>query len=185
MSFRENKFTQNWKEAQQSIAFFLERNNFLVWEERSIKNKRIDILAKRLFKDQIFNLIFEVKHYNTINASEEDKFLEQLEEYLRLFIIREVKRKGIRKITSNSIFIGYLVLSKDYGLHLNRKKNWRKKDIFDKDSELSNLWKNNVFLFCSSQEFIQTNLESIGLTFYSQSKLSDFFENNNNSKKEK
>jgi hypothetical protein len=175
MVFEEDKFNIDWKEAQRSIAKFLSDNSFMVWEERSLYNRRIDILAKRTYKNRIFYLVFEVKHYNNVTASVEDKFRKQLEEYLQLLIKREMERKPDKHISSNYMFIGYLVLSKDYGIYQNRRKNWIKKQQFFQGSNLDKIWRRNVYLFCSTEEYIQKNLEDIGLSFYSQSKLSDFF----------
>jgi hypothetical protein len=175
MVFEEDKFKLNWKEAQNSIAKFLADNSFMVWEERSLYNKRVDILAKRTYRNKIFYIVFEVKHYNNVTASVEEKFRKQLEEYLKLLIKREVERKSDKQISDNYIFVGYLVLSKDYGIYLNRRKNWIKKQQYAKDSNLDKIWRRNVYLFCSTDDFIQKNLEDIGLSFYSQSKLSDFF----------
>ncbi len=176
MQFREDKFKQNWQEAQKSIANFLEKNSFMVWEERAIENRRVDILAKRSFNNKAYYLVFEVKHYEKITPNIEDKSLEQLEDYLKLLVNRELERKTKKSLLENYLFVGYLVLSKDYGIYLNRKKNWRKKQYFSDDEVLNEIWRRNVFLFCSSQAHIQSNLESIGFAFYSQSKLSDFFE---------
>ena len=175
MQFEEDKFKQNWQEAQRSIANFLKNNSFMVWEERKIENRRVDVLAKRTYKNKIFYLVFEVKHYEKITPSIENKSLEQLEDYLKLLFNRELERKAKKTLLENYLFVGYLVLSKDYGIYLNRKKNWRKKQHFSEDEIINEIWRRNVFLFCSSQEHIQSNLESIGFVFYSQSKLSDFF----------
>ncbi|MHA2309167.1 MAG: hypothetical protein ACXABJ_07810, partial [Candidatus Heimdallarchaeaceae archaeon] len=174
MVFEEDRFKIDWKEAQNSIAKFLAENSFLVWEERSLYNKRVDILAKRTYKNKTFYLVFEVKHYNNVTASVEEKFRKQLEEYLKLLIKREVERKSDKQISNNYVFVGYLVLSKDYGIYLNRRKNWIKKQQFVEDSSLDKIWRRNVYLFCSTENFIQKNLEDIGLSFYSQSKMSDF-----------
>ena len=175
MSLGEDKFSLNWREAQKSIADYLSKNNFLVWEERKLGNKRVDILAKRELNNKIFYIIFEVKHYNNVTSSAEEKFRVQLEDYLKLLIQRELKRKSKKQIFENYVFVGYLVLSKDYGICLNRKKNWRKKTLVEEDKNMELIWKRNVYLFCSSQEYIQSNLETVGLRFYSQSKLQDFF----------
>ena len=175
MSLGEDKFSLNWREAQKSIADYLSKNNFLVWEERKLGNKRVDILAKRELNNKIFYIIFEVKHYNNVTSSAEDKFRVQLEDYLKLLIQRELKRKSEKQIFENYVFVGYLVLSKDYGIYLNRRKNWRKKTLVEEDKNMELIWKRNVYLFCSSQEYIQSNLETVGLRFYSQSKLQDFF----------
>ena len=176
MSLGDDKFSLNWREAQKSIADYLSKNSFLVWEERSLGNRRVDILAKRELNNKIFYIVFEVKHYNNVTPSAEDKFRLQLEDYLKLLIQRELKRKPKNQSLDNYVFVGYLVLSKDYGIYLNRKKNWRKKTINVNDQIIEKIWKRNVYLFCSSQEYIQSNLESVGLHFYSQSKISDFFE---------
>ena len=117
MVFEEDKFKLHWKEAQASIAKFLAENSFMVWEERNLLNKRVDILAKRTFKSKTFYLVFEVKHYDNVTASVEEKFRKQLEEYLTLLIKREVERKSDKQISSNYVFVGYLVLSKDYGIY--------------------------------------------------------------------
>jgi len=175
MVFDNDKFSIDWKEAQNSIAKFLSQNSFEVWEERSLFNKRVDVLAKRSYRNKIFYLVFEVKHYNKVTPSAEEKFREQLEEYLKLLIKRETERKSPKTIQDNYVFIGYLVLSKDYGIYLNRRKNWIKKRQFSDDYNLDIIWQRNVYLFCSSEKFIQSNLESLGLSFYSQSELSDFF----------
>ncbi len=175
MSLGDDKFSLNWREAQKSIADYLSKNNFLVWEERKLDNKRVDILAKRELNNKIFYIIFEVKHYNNVTSSAEDKFRLQLEDYLKLLIQRELNRKSKKQIIENYVFVGYLVLSKDYGIYLNRKKNWRKKKLVEDDKNFELIWNRNVYLFCSSQEYIQPNLESVGLHFYSQSKLSEFF----------
>jgi hypothetical protein len=175
MVFDNDKYSINWKEAQSSIARFLSQNSFEVWEERSLFNKRVDVLAKRTYRDKIFYLVFEVKHYNKVTPSVEEKFREQLEEYLKLLIKRETERKSPKTVQEKYVFIGYLILSKDYGIYLNRRKNWIKKRQFSDDINLDKIWQRNVYLFCSSEKFIQNNLESVGLAFYSQSELSDFF----------
>ena len=176
----------DWKIAQMSIAQFLSDNSFDVWEERSIGNKRIDVLAKREYKGKTFYLVFEVKHYQNVTPSIEEKFVQQLEEYVQKLILRETQRKSIKQIFENYVFIGYLILSKDYGIYLNRKKNWWKKPFLTENTELSKIWKRNVQFFCSSPKFVRKNLESEGIYFYTQSKISDFLmRNSNNHKKPK
>lgn len=172
--FNENT-TEEWRVAQSSIAHFLHNNSFEVWEERRIENKRIDILAKRSIRDKTYYIVFEAKHYNKVTAGNEDKFLEQLNEYLRILILRELKRKKFTHVSKKVTFIGYLVLLKDYGIYKNRRKNWRKNRSFPDNKDLEKIWVRNVYLFSSTQDYIQRNLESVGLTFYSQSKIADFF----------
>ena len=173
----------DWKIAQNSIAKFLAENSFDVWEERSIRNKRIDVLAKREYKGKIFYLVFEVKHYQNVTPSVEDKFIQQLEEYVQTLILRETQRKSTNQIYDHYVFIGYLILSKDYGIYLNRRKNWRKKPFFTESNELSKIWKRNVHFYCSSPNFIRKNLETLGLSFYIQSKISDFLNRSSNNHK--
>ncbi len=72
----------DWKKAQKSIAQFLSDNSFDVWEERTIGNRRVDVLAKREYKGKIFYIVFEVKHYQNVTPSVEEKFVQQLEEYV-------------------------------------------------------------------------------------------------------
>ncbi len=176
----------DWKIAQKSIAQFLSDNSFDVWEERTIGNKRVDVLAKREYKGKIFYLVFEVKHYQNVTPSVEEKFVKQLEEYVQTLILRETQRKSNNQIFEHNVFIGYLILSKDYGIFLNRRKNWRKKPFFTGNIELSKIWKRNVHFYCSSPKFIRKNLESQGISFYTQSKISDFLtHNSNNNKKPK
>lgn len=175
MNPQNKKINTEWKIAQNSIAKLLNNNSFEVWEERRIKNKRIDILAKRTVGDTIYYLIFEVKHYNKVTAGTEDKFLEQLNKYLELLIKRELERKKFNYVLKKIIFIAYLVLSNDYGIYKNRRKNWRKERLFPDNRELEEIWKRNVYLFSSTQKYIQKNLESVGLPFYSQTQISDFF----------
>jgi hypothetical protein len=178
MNLQEENSKEAWKVAQSSLAEFLQNNSFEVWEERRIENKRLDILAKRTIGEKIYYIVFEVKHYNKVSAGNEDTFLEQLNEYLRLLILRELRRKKFSFVSKKVFFTGYLVFANDYGIYRNRRKNWRKNRDFPDDEELEAIWKRNVYLFSSTQEFIQRNLESVGLTFYSQSKISDFFGEN-------
>ncbi|MHA1482534.1 MAG: hypothetical protein ACTSUP_03850 [Candidatus Heimdallarchaeaceae archaeon] len=173
----------DWKIAQKSIAQFLSDNSFDVWEERTIGNKRVDVLAKREYKGKIFYLVFEVKHYQNVTPSVEEKFVKQLEEYVQTLILRETQRKSNNQIFEHYVFIGYLILSKDYGIFLNRRKNWRKKPFFTGNIELYKIWKRNVHFYCSSPKFIRKNLESQGISFYTQSKISDFLTNNSNNNK--
>ena len=183
MNSNEKSSPPDWRIAQHSIAQFLSENSFDVWEERSIGNKRVDVLAKREYKGKVFYLVFEVKHYQNITASVEENFVLQLEEYLQALILRESDRRTPKQIFEHYIFIGYLILSKDYGLYLNRRKNWRKKQYFVENEELKRIWRRNVHFFCSSPKFIRKNLEPEGLAFYTQSKISDFFERSNNNDK--
>lgn len=173
----------DWKIAQKSIAQFLSDNSFDVWEERSIGNKRIDVLAKREYKGKISYLVFEVKHYQNVTSSVEEIFVQQLEEYVQTLILRETQRKSNKQIFEHYVFIGYLILSKDYGIFLNRRKNWRKKPFFTENVELSKIWKRNVHFYCSSPKFIRKNLESHGISFYTQSKILDFLTRNSNNHK--
>ncbi|MBY9000871.1 MAG: hypothetical protein KGD64_08165 [Candidatus Heimdallarchaeota archaeon] len=183
MNSNEESSPPAWKIAQHSIAQFLSENSFDVWEERSIGNRRIDVLAKREYEGKIYYLVFEVKHYQNVTASIEEKFVLQLEEYLQVLLLRESNRKTLKQISEKYIFIGYLILSKDYGIYLNRRKNWRKKQYFVGNEELSKIWKRNVHFYCSAPKFIRKNLEPAGLAFYTQSKISDFFGSNNNNDK--
>ncbi len=183
MNSEEKVNLPDWKIAQKSIAKFLSDNSFNVWEERSIGNKRVDVLAKREYKGKTFYLIFEVKHYQNVTPSVEEKFILQLEEYVQALILRETKRKSSNQIFEHYVFIGYLILSKDYGIFLNRKKNWRKKPFFIENVELSKIWKRNVHFYCSSPKFIRKNLESQGISFYTQSKISDFLTRSSNNHK--
>ncbi len=176
MKLQDERESPDWRKQQDSIAKFLEDNSFEVWKERRIENRRIDVLAKRSFKNKTFYLIFEVKHYNKVSAGQEDMFLEQLRDYVRLFILRELKRRSFEHISKQYVFVGYLVMSKDYGIYKNRRKNWRKSKSFPENKELENVWKKNVYLFSSTKNHIQPNLESIGLSFYSQSDLLYFLD---------
>ncbi|MHA1399425.1 MAG: hypothetical protein ACTSQE_03625 [Candidatus Heimdallarchaeaceae archaeon] len=164
-----------WREAQRNIALFLENASFKVWQERVIKNKRIDILAKREFKNKTFYLIFEVKHYEAVSGSNEREFFYQLKEYMKELILRELEHKSIAQIREKYVFVGYLVFSKGYGIYKNRQKNWKKGSPFPIKSTLNEIWKRNVHFFCSTQEYIKQNLETLGLFFYSQPNLSNFF----------
>ncbi|OLS33133.1 MAG: hypothetical protein HeimAB125_02040 [Candidatus Heimdallarchaeota archaeon AB_125] len=175
MNLQDENSKKAWRVAQNSLAQFLQNNSFEIWEERRIENKRLDILAKRIVGEKIFYIVFEVKHYNKVSAGNEDKFLEQLNKYLKLLILRELDRKKYSYVSKKIFFTGYLVFANDYGIYKNRRKNWRKNRNFPDNKELETIWKRNVYLFSSTQDHIQRNLESIGLTFYSQSKISDFF----------
>ena len=97
--------------------------------------------------------------------------------------VRELRRKGFKHVSDKHIFVGYLVLSKDYGIYTNRRKNWRKSKLFPKNKDLEYIWTRNLYLFSSTDKYIRSNLESIGLTYYSQSTIEDFTENNDKSKK--
>ncbi|MCE7742098.1 MAG: hypothetical protein GOP50_06535 [Candidatus Heimdallarchaeota archaeon] len=174
MSSSNEKQPPEWQEVQLKMATILENNSFEIWKERSIANRRVDILAKRAYKNKTYYIIFEFKHYENVTGGVEDKFLEQLRDYLKLFIERELRRKGFDHVSKNYVFIGYLVLSKDYGIYKNRRKNWRKNKLFPEDKDLESIWKRNLYLFSSTEKYIRPNLESIGLTFYSQSTIEDF-----------
>ncbi len=174
MSFSKEKKHLEWQEVPLKIARFLRNNSFEVWNERSIEKKRVDILAKRAYKNKTYYIILEFKHYEKVTGSAEDKFLEQLREYLRIFVQRELKRKGFSHISRNYVFIGYLVLSKDYGIYKNRRKNWRKERLFPEDKDLEYIWKRNLYLFSSTEDYIRSNLELVGLPFYSQTSIQDF-----------
>jgi len=172
----EKKEKLDWQLAQEKIAKYLSANNFSIWEERKIGRKRVDILAKRVINDVVYYLIFEIKNYNKISASEETKFEGQLLEYLKSLILREKKRKKLTNLLDKNIFVGYLVFSNDYGIYHNRRKNWRKTNAFEGNEELETIWKRNVHLFCSTPGYIQKNLDSIGLQLYKQKKILDFFD---------
>lgn len=174
MSNPDDKQTPEWRDVPLKIASFLKKNSFEVWEERIIANKRVDILAKRSYNNKSFYIVFEFKHYENVTASVEDKFFDQLSTYLKILIKREMKRKGFTHVSRNYIFVGYLVLSKDYGIYKNRRKNWRKNSVLLEDKELEHIWKRNLYLFSSTDDYIKSNLESIGLSFYSQSSIEDF-----------
>ena len=172
-----------WRKTQLNIAKILQSNSFEIWEERTIGNRRVDILAKRSYNNKTYYIVFEFKHYEKVTAGIEDKFLEQLHDYLYLLIERELGRKGFKYVSNNNVFIGYLVLSKDYGIYTNRRKNWRKNKNFPENEELELIWSRNLYLFSSTEKYIRSNLESIGLTYYYQSSIEDFTENNDKSKK--
>ena len=174
MNLQDKKETPDWRKQQDIIAKFLEDNSFEVWIERGIKNRRIDVLAKRSYKNKTYYIIFEVKHYNNVTAGVEDKFFEQLSDYVQLFILRELKRRSFEHVSKQYVFVGYLVLSKDYGIYKNRRKNWRENKSFSETKELEETWQKNVYLFSSTKNYIQSNLESIGLPFYSQSNMLHF-----------
>lgn len=175
MSSSDEKQLPEWREAQCNVASILKNNSFEIWEERTIGKRRVDILAKRTFNNKTFYIVFEFKHYENVTASIEDKFLEQLLDYIRLLIERELGRKGFKHISKKYVFIGYLVLSNDYGIYTNRRKNWRKERHFPENKDLENIWKRNLYLFSSTEKYIRPNLESIGLSFYSQTSISDFY----------
>jgi hypothetical protein len=175
MSSSDEKLLPEWQEAQFNVASILKNNSFEIWKERSIGNRRVDILAKRSFNNKTYYIVFEFKHYQKVTASVEDKFLEQLRDYLRLLIERELGRKGFKHISKKYVFIGYLVLSNDYGIYTNRRRNWRKEKLFPENKDLEFIWKRNLHLFSSTEKYIRSNLESIGLSFYSQSSIEDFY----------
>ncbi len=104
MNLQDETSKEAWKVAQSSLAQFMQNNSFEDWEERRIENRRLDILAKRIIGDKIFYVVFEVKHYNKVSAGNEDKFLEQLNEYLKLLILRELERKKYSYV-SKKIFL--------------------------------------------------------------------------------
>ena len=176
MNYSDEKPIPEWQETQWKIAQFLKKSSFDVWEERMIKNKRVDILAKRAYRNKIYYIIIEFKHYEKVTSSIEDKFLEQLKDYLIILIQRELDRKGFSQISRNYIFIGYLLLSKDYGIYKNRRKNWRKTFSIPDNKDLEYIWNRNLYLFSSTEDYLRSNLESIGLSFYSQTSLQDFTE---------
>ncbi len=126
MNLQDENSKKAWRVAQNSLAQFLQNNSFEIWEERRIENKRLDILAKRIVGEKIFYIVFEVKHYNKVSAGNEDKFLEQLNQYLKLLILRELDRKKYSYVSKKIFFTGYLVFANDYGIYKNRRKNWRK-----------------------------------------------------------
>ncbi|TFG09278.1 hypothetical protein EU534_02335, partial [Candidatus Heimdallarchaeota archaeon] len=86
MNSSENTDLPEWRKTQLNIAKILRNNSFETWEERALDNRRIDLLAKRYCNNKIYNIVFEFKHYENVTASSEDKFLEQLHEYLQLLI---------------------------------------------------------------------------------------------------
>ncbi len=162
-----------WRKAQHYIAELLKYNGFKVWEERSIKSGRVDILAKREIRERTYYLVFEVKHYQKITSALECKFEEQLQSYLLNLIKREIKTKTINSIRKNAVFIGYLVLTNDYGIYHNRKVNWNKGRIGD-SAVIEEIWTRNVYLFCSIPKHIQQNLEKIGLNMCVQTSIETF-----------
>ena len=109
MNLQDKKETPDWRKQQDIIAKFLEDNSFEVWIERGIKNRRIDVLAKRSYKNKTYYIIFEVKHYNNVTAGVEDKFFEQLSDYVQLFILRELKRRSFEHV-SKKPYVGLMLI---------------------------------------------------------------------------
>ncbi len=167
-----------WKKAQENIGILLSNNGFLVWHEKKIGHNRVDILAKRQIGDSVYNLIFEVKHYMNVSGRQEIEFEKQLQGYLKAMIKREVKRYSLKYVYEYMKFIGYLVFTKDYGIHQNNVKNYAKKQPFkEEDSHfLRRIWERNVYGFFSRPVYIAENLKTVGLPFYRQTKMTDFLD---------
>lgn len=173
-----NYESKEWKKAQENIAVLLSNNGFLVWHEKKIGNNRVDILAKRQIGDSVCNLIFEVKHYNNVSGRQEIEFEKQLQKYLKAMIKREAKRYSPKFVYENMKFIGYLVFTKDYGIHQNNVKHYAKKQPFKEDNSLflRKIWERNVYVFFSRPVYIAENLKTLGLPFFQQTKITDFLD---------
>ena len=163
-----------WQQAQKAIAKLLRINGFEVWEERKVEGKRIDVLSKRIINNKTYYLVFEVKHYKNVRPSTETKFEDQLISYLEALIRRELNNKSIKTLLEKYVFIGYLVMTKDYMLLKNRKINYHKPRNPFQHPEIKKLWRRNVYLLYSTPEYIRKNLEKIGLRSYKQTHLIDF-----------
>lgn len=165
-----------WQIAQERVAAILKQMGIDYWIEQPLNGYRVDVLGKYQAKKKLYYIIFEVKHYQSITPKQEIDFEKQMVNYVAELIKREARKKSPNTILEKYVFIGYLVLAKDYALMRNRKMNWRKESPFDKNQvEFNKIWKRNVKLFCSTPEHIKENLANIGIIPSKQSNLERFF----------
>ncbi len=177
----QEKNISNWRFAQSQVAELLKKNNFSIWEEYRINKKnRVDILAKRKIREDVVYIIVEVKDYKKVTGNDEKRFMDQLKNYVKELIIREKNRLSLEKILLHYTFIGYLIVTNDFGLYKKRKKNWLKGSPFPIGDPLNSLWKRNVHIFYSTQDHLYENLKAIGIMAYQNTTILNFFPNNGN-----
>jgi len=71
--------SQEWRNAQTSVAEFLKVHEFKIKQEHRLKSgKRVDIVAKRKIKSQILHVLIEVKDWNSVSRKKESEFCQQL-----------------------------------------------------------------------------------------------------------
>lgn len=166
---------KEWAIAQEKITGYIQKLGFDVWKERKINNKRVDILAKKVSREKITYLVFEIKHYNRVHAHNEREFFVQIQDYVKELLLREVARKSAKKVLRDYMFIGYLVFTNDFGLFKNRKKDWKRNFFHQSEKVLREIWRKKVSFFYSTPEFIKRNLVSLGLDLDKQLTLNQLF----------
>ncbi|MHA1126083.1 MAG: hypothetical protein ACTSO7_11290 [Candidatus Heimdallarchaeota archaeon] len=112
--------SQEWRNAQTSVAEFLKAHEFIIKQEHRLKSgKRIDIVAKRKITNQILHVLIEVKDWNNVSRKKESEFCQQLIEYLVEYTLEETRSyhskvlKNTRSTFPNEKFLGVLCLTKD------------------------------------------------------------------------
>jgi len=112
--------SQEWRNAQTSVAEFLKVHEFKIKQEHRLKSgKRVDIVAKRKIKSQILHVLIEVKDWNSVSRKKESEFCQQLIEYLVEYTLEETRSyhskvlKNTRSTLPNEKFLGVLCLTKD------------------------------------------------------------------------
>ncbi|MHA1187671.1 MAG: hypothetical protein ACTSSK_12510, partial [Candidatus Heimdallarchaeota archaeon] len=84
--------SQEWRNAQTSVAEFLKVHEFKIKQEHRLKSgKRVDIVAKRKIKSQILHVLIEVKDWNSVSRKKESEFCQQLIEYLVEYTLEETR----------------------------------------------------------------------------------------------
>jgi hypothetical protein len=175
--------SDDWKNAQKSVADFLRKHKFGIKEEKRLKSgKRIDVLAQKKIGNSVLHIIVEVKDWNNVSRKQETNFVQQITKYLIEFALEEILPKGFQEKWEKSDkvirdkFIGILCLTK--GAHFSFRQ--VSHHFFKKNKEVQGIplreqIVDNIKLYVARFDYISKVFEDANIPLYREPEISDWF----------
>jgi hypothetical protein len=175
--------SQEWRNAQTSVADFLTRHKYHIKQEYRLKSgKRIDIVAQKKAKKKIIHILIEVKDWNKVSRKKESEFSKQLITYLVEYTLEETRTyhskvlKNTRLTKPNDKFIGILCLTKD--AHFSYRKissHFLMKHKQFLGMPLREQLLENMNLYVARFDYLPKVFEETKLPLYKEMQIDDWF----------
>jgi len=176
------KNDQSWKEAQNLVAEFLQKHEYAIKQEFTLKSgKRIDIIGIKKINNQFLHVLIEVKDWNTVTRKKEMEFSKQIIQYIVEYSLEESikvsnKEKWKRKESDlRDMFVGILCLTKDAHFSFRKiSQHFITKNKNILGIPLREQIAENISLFVSRFDFLPRVFQELGQPLYKQKKLLDW-----------
>ncbi|NHJ48733.1 MAG: hypothetical protein FK733_13190 [Asgard group archaeon] len=180
--------SDNWKQAQKSVAKFLQEHGFAIQQEYRLKDqKRMDILALRKVKKTTYHIIVEVKDWDNVSRKKEMEFCKQIIDYLIEYALEKLlrkdpKNKWDRSTTQiNDQFIGILCLTKDAYFSFRKvSEHFFRKNARIQGIPLREQIANQIQLFVTRFDFLPKVFQELKIPLFKESTLEDWIQKEKN-----